>query len=133
MISGVNHITFAVADLERALRFYRDVLGFREVRVWGGGAYLEAGSLWLCLSLDANASGNLDYSHVAFSVPAQQFPALSDRIIESGASLWKPNRSEGESLYFCCPDGHRLELHVGDLRSRLHAMNESPAQCCGAL
>ena len=28
MIAGVNHITFAVCDVERSFAFYRDVMGF---------------------------------------------------------------------------------------------------------
>lgn len=125
MIKGINHITFAVKDLQRSLQFYRDVLGCNVAHVWEQGAYLEAGSTWLCLSSDPQASGSEDYTHVAFDVDQDDFAALSQRITESGATLWKDNRSEGDSLYFCCPDGHRLELHVGSLQSRLRAMGES--------
>lgn len=132
MISGINHITFAVSDLDRSLEFYRDILGCTEVYAWDGGAYLEAGDIWLCLSLDPSAAGNADYTHVAFDVPLARFSELADRIISSGAQLWKQNRSEGDSLYFCCPDGHRLEIHVGDLRSRLRAINERKEAGCGS-
>ncbi|WP_159065009.1 hypothetical protein [Thaumasiovibrio subtropicus] len=34
------------------------------------------------------------------------------------------NRSEGQSLYLLDPDGHKLELHVGDLNSRLAHITE---------
>ncbi|HBP6801995.1 LysR family transcriptional regulator [Pseudomonas aeruginosa] len=40
--------------------------------------------------------------------------------------VWKQNRSEGDSFYFLDPDGHRLEAHVGDLRSRLAACRQAP-------
>ena len=131
MITGINHITFAVADLRHSLPFYRDVLGCKEVMVWGGGAYLEAGDLWICLSIDATANGEAarDYSHVAFSVAEEDFQTLKTRIVESGAKTWKENRSEGESLYFCDPSGHRLEIHIGSLSSRLSAMGEKRAGC----
>ncbi|MEO0437352.1 MAG: VOC family protein [Pseudomonadota bacterium] len=122
MISGINHITFAVSDLDRSLSFYRDVLGTRTVYVWDAGAYLDAGGLWLCLSVEASAHGGSDYTHVAFNVEAAHFPLIRDRVLSSGVKLWKENQSEGESLYFCCPDGHRLELHVGDIDSRLAAI-----------
>lgn len=36
------------------------------------------------------------------------------------------NKSEGQSFYFLGPDGHKLELHVGDLVSRLAQCREKP-------
>ncbi|MEM1153812.1 MAG: fosfomycin resistance glutathione transferase [Pseudomonadota bacterium] len=130
MISGINHITFAVSDLDRSLAFYRDVLGCDEVYRWSGGAYLEAGTLWICLSLDAKATSTSDYTHIAFTVSSEDFEAIAAKITKSGAKRWKDNRSEGESLYFCCPDGHRLEIHVGDLRSRLRAIKDDNRARC---
>lgn len=124
MISGINHITLAVSDLGRSLVFYRDVLGCEQVHVWEGGAYLEAGNTWLCLSPDAGVQPSKDYSHIAFDVEAEKFEALSKKVVASGMDIWKENRSEGESLYFCDPDGQRLEIHVGDLASRLEALKK---------
>ncbi len=125
MIRGLNHITLAVADLERSLAFYRDLLGLRLRAAWPEGAYLEAavpggGGLWLCLSLDPTAAGaeRRDYTHIAFDVTATDFPALAGRVA-AAVPPWKDNRSEGASLYVRDPDGHRVELHVGSLDSRL--------------
>ncbi|RZJ37111.1 MAG: glutathione transferase [Brevundimonas sp.] len=119
-VTGLNHLTFAVSDLERSITFYRDLLGFDQRAIWATGAYLEAGSLWLCLSLDeaARREPRPDYTHAALTVDAAAFETLSARV-RTAATLWKDNRSEGASLYFLDPDGHRLELHVGDLESRL--------------
>ena len=126
-VSGLNHVTLAVRDLPRSLSFYRDVLGFRLRAEWPEGAYLEAGALWLCLSLDAEArtSPHPDYSHIAFDVAAEGFDALSERISRA-AEPWRANRSEGDSLYFLDPDGHKLEIHVGTLASRLAHYAERP-------
>jgi pyridoxamine 5'-phosphate oxidase len=128
MITGINHVTLAVRDLERSFPFYTRVLGLRPLAKWAGGAYLLAGDDWICLSLDshARAGPQPEYTHLAFSVDAPEFAARADAIRASGAAIWKDNRSEGESLYFLDPDGHKLELHAGDLDSRLRALESSP-------
>ena len=127
MIRGLNHLTLAVRDVGRAVAFYRDVLGFHVAKTWPEGAYLTAGPLWLCLSHDpeTRSAPHPDYTHVALDVAAEDFAAVADRITGSQATIWKDNRSEGESLYFLDPDGHKLELHVGTLESRLAAMEAS--------
>ena len=126
-VTGLNHVTFAVRDLARSLSFYRDLLGMTLRAEWPEGAYLEAGALWLCLSSDAKArrEPHPDYTHLAFDVAAQDFEALAARIREH-AALWRQNRSEGASLYFLDPDGHKLELHVGSLASRLAHYRANP-------
>ncbi|XXY27965.1 fosfomycin resistance glutathione transferase [Sorangium sp. So ce233] len=125
-IGGVNHVTLAVRDLDRAVHFYVQVLGGRRRAQWARGAYLELGTLWLCLELDARAARQVDDAHLAFSVDAQGFASLNEAIRLSGARIWKENRSEGASLYFEDPDGHKLEIHVGDLRTRLASCREAP-------
>jgi catechol 2,3-dioxygenase-like lactoylglutathione lyase family enzyme len=45
-------VTFAVADLDRAVKFYVDGLGLVLRRKWARGAYLEAGAFWITLSSD---------------------------------------------------------------------------------
>jgi catechol 2,3-dioxygenase-like lactoylglutathione lyase family enzyme len=126
-IRGINHVTLAVRDLNRSLRFYVNVLGCRLRARWTRGAYLQAGSLWLCLEVDARAgSPALDDSHVAFSVDAADFDPLTRTLCAVAASLWKENRSEGKSLYVLDPDDHKLEIHVGDLQSRLASCRENP-------
>ncbi len=44
---------------------------------------------------------------------------MSQRIIESKAKIFQENISEGDSLYYLDPNGHKLEIHCGDLKSRL--------------
>ncbi len=121
MITGVNHITFGARNLETSFRFYTYVLGLRPVLRWAKGAYLLAGEFWVALILDEEQSRNSDrgYSHVAFSVQPPQFERLSERIKMSGDRIWQQNQSEGPSLYFTDPDGHKLELHASDLSARL--------------
>lgn len=128
MITGLNHMTLSVRDVERAWRFYVDLLGCRPVARWPKGAYLLAGDLWLALVLDDHTrAGPLpEYSHLAFSVPAADFAALAGRIQAAGAVIWQANWTEGESLYFLDPDGHKLEIHASDLKARLCAARQNP-------
>ncbi|MBV8465633.1 MAG: fosfomycin resistance glutathione transferase [Burkholderiales bacterium] len=125
MLTGLNHLTLAVADLERSFRFYVDLLGARPHARWDGGAYLSIGPLWLCLSLDATRqSPSADYTHYAFS--SGNFAADAALLRTAGVQEWKRNISEGNSVYFLDPDGHRLELHDGNLASRLATCRQQP-------
>ena len=128
MITGINHLTLSVRDVDRSFRFYVDTLGLKPLARWRRGAYLLAGDLWLCLTLDerTRSSALPGYSHIAFGVPSPRFDDIAERIRASGATIWQDNRSEGLSLYFLDPDGHKLEIHAGDWRTRLAAMKKDP-------
>ena len=121
VVQGLNHITLAVSDLPRSLAFYTGILGMTAHARWRDGAYLSLGTLWFCLSVDTSNPGR-DYSHIAFSLAAEDFPAMADRLDAYNVRQWKQNRSEGDSLYILDPDGHKLELHAGDLHSRLASL-----------
>lgn len=127
MITGINHITLSVSDLERAFAFYTQILSCKPVARWRRGAYLLAGDLWLCLSLDRQArQGALpEYTHIAFSVAEPDFQKIQRQITDV-ATIWQQNSSEGQSLYFLDPDGHKLEIHVGDLQARIEAVKAQP-------
>jgi len=121
-VTGLNHLTLAVSDLDRSTAFYSELLGF-SVRMRGpSSAYLEAGTLWLALVLDSEVRrGPLpEYSHVAFSVAPPGLPLLADRLTRAGVTQWR-EPDDSDSFYFVDPDGHKLELHTGDLRGRLQA------------
>ncbi len=125
MISGLNHITLGVSQLDRSFDFYVGLLGCQPHARWNSGVYLTAGTVWLCLSLD-HAKPAADYTHIAFSVEDGQFEKSCERLMAAGVTQWKENTSEGQSLYFLDPDGHKLELHVGDLASRRKEVAKLP-------
>lgn len=127
MLTGINHITIAVSDLARSITFYQQQLGMSLKASWPDGAYLSVTGQWLCLSVD-EAKPSKDYSHIAFDIKAADFNEYCERLIANGVQLWKQNKSEGESLYLLDPDGHKLEIHVGDLDSRLLAMKRAAKQ-----
>jgi catechol 2,3-dioxygenase-like lactoylglutathione lyase family enzyme len=133
MVTGLNHLTLAVSDLDRSVAFYSQLLGFC-IRTRGpSSAYLEAGALWLALVADPEVRrGPLpEYSHIALSVKSGELPVLRQKLSQAGAMCWQQPGSI-DSFYFLDPDGHKLELHSGDLRSRLAERkagrdNQSPA------
>ena len=110
-----------VTNLDRSFDFYKNVLGFSPKLRWGEGAYFMSGDLWLVLIVDKHVrkSPHLEYSHIAFNVDENKFSEVSDHIVKSGAKIFKKNSSEGLSLYFLDPDGYKLEVHHGDINSRL--------------
>ncbi|QIA65014.1 fosfomycin resistance glutathione transferase [Vibrio astriarenae] len=123
MISGLNHITIAVSNLERSMSFYRDILGFTARAKWDRGAYLSAGELWFCLSLD-DPCPKTDYTHLAFDIESKEFGSFAKHLISLGVEVWKEHQSEGMSLYILDPDGHKLEIYSGSLETRLEALKE---------
>ena len=128
MLTGLNHITLSVADIERSFGFYVDVLGCRPRARWNSGAYLSIGDLWLCLSLDQATHNAVpdEYTHIAFSVSETDFEVMREHLQQHHARFWKDNISEGDSIYLLDPDHHKLELHVGDLQSRLDSLKLHP-------
>jgi catechol 2,3-dioxygenase-like lactoylglutathione lyase family enzyme len=128
MITGINHITLAVKNLEESFKFYQEILGFKPLAKWKKGAYFLAGDLWFCLIQDENTKESLqkEYTHIAFTVSEQDFEKISDRIKGSQTQIWQDNTSEGASLYFTDPNHHKLEIHVSDLATRIKAAKENP-------
>ena len=124
---GLNHITLAVSELRRSFEFYTETLRMTPRARWKRGAYLSCGELWLCLSVDSPKPA-ADYSHIAFTIRSQELPEWQLRFADADVPLWKDNTSVGTSIYFLDPDGHQLELHAGDLQSRLESIRQEPCE-----
>ena len=121
-ITGLNHITFSVADLDRSLGFYCELLGFSIRLRTPSSAYLEAGTLWLALVVDPKVRGGPlpEYSHTALSVASAELPGMVRKLRDAAVACWQESERD-DSFYFLDPDSHKLELHSGDLRGRLRA------------
>jgi len=134
MITSINHINMAVRDIDVSFRFYKDILGFTPLCKSEGSAYLLAGSpdvpgcLWISLDYDRKKLRQPSpcNTHMAFSVDKKNFEALSKRIRDAGTVIFKENTSPGKSLYFLDPDDHKLEIHVGNWRTRLAEKKSNP-------
>lgn len=136
MITGINHINIAVSDMQRSFLFYRDILGFTPLCKSEGSAYFlvghsdAPGCLWFSLDLDRENIRRPSpcNTHMAFTVSAENFPSIAQRILQSGAPLFKNNTSPGNSLYFLDPDDHKLEIHEGNWRERIEAKKADPGK-----
>jgi len=134
MLEGLNHLTLSVSCLETSFNFYTQTLGCKPLARWKRGAYLLAGDLWLCLSLNrdeaersrSGGSKAADYTHIAFTVSPESLQKFRQNIKQLNLKLWQENTSEGDSLYILDPDDHQLKLHVGNWQSRLFATKQDP-------
>jgi catechol 2,3-dioxygenase-like lactoylglutathione lyase family enzyme len=126
-VSGINHVTLTAASIGDAVAFYCETLGCELIAYWPAGAYLTAGTTWIALvASDEPPSPATDYTHLALDVSPGDFDGLAERIRGSGTRVWQDNWTEGDSLYFEDPTGHRLEIHCSNLAGRLAAARSDP-------
>ena len=118
----IGHVHLKVADLDRALRFYRDVLGFELQQQLGDqAAFLSAGGYHHHIGLNTWESrggsppprGTTGLFHAAIRYPTRK--ALADalrRLGEAGVTLdGASDHGASEALYLRDPDGNGLELY----------------------
>ena len=118
----IGHVHLKVADLERSLAFYRDVLGFEETQRYGNSAvFLSAGgyhhhlalNTWESLNGKPPAPGTTGLYHVALLYPDRA--TLADalrRLQRAGIPLdGAADHGVSEALYLRDPDGNGVELY----------------------
>ena len=118
----IGHVHLKVSDLERAIGFYRDVLGFELTQRYGQeAAFLSAGGYHHHIGLNTWESaggtpppeGTTGLYHVAILYPnrAELADALR-RLMEAGIPLeGASDHGVSEALYFRDPDGNGVELY----------------------
>jgi catechol 2,3-dioxygenase len=118
----IGHVHLKVADLERALGFYRGVLGFELIQRFGNSAaFISAGgyhhhiglNTWESAGGSAPAPGTTGLYHLAIVYPTQA--ALADalqRLMKAGVPLdGAADHGVSEALYLRDPDGNGVELY----------------------
>ena len=118
----IGHVHLKVADLERALGFYRDVLGFAVTQRMGKqAAFLSAGGYHHHIGLNTWESaggrppeaGTTGLYHVAILYPtrAELGDALR-RLVKAGILLdGAADHGVSEALYLRDPDDNGVELY----------------------
>ena len=125
-LTGINHFALNVSNMDRALKFYTEILGFpvlMRTQTQAGLQHVEvdAGNVAIALfempELDLEAAHKTmtedGYLHFAFSAPYDRLETILQALKDSGVEMDGEPRDwgEGVSIYFHDPDGHQLEIH----------------------
>lgn len=125
-IHRLNHAVLFVSDLARSVRFYRDVLGFRQIPMtpdgFTGAAFLQAAGSTndhdLGLFEVGTAAGpslagraTVGLYHLAWEVDTlDELEAIAGRLAGAGALVGMSDHGTTKSLYGKDPDGLEFEI-----------------------
>lgn len=119
----IGHVHLKVSDLDRAVAFYREVLGFelQEPKVGPTAAFLSAGgyhhhvalNIWESRGGTPPPPGHTGLYHVAFLYPDRAtLGAAVARVLEAGVRLeGAADHGVSEAVYLRDPDGNGIELY----------------------
>jgi catechol 2,3-dioxygenase len=117
----IGHVHLRVSDLERSVRFYRDLMGFELVaRLGDEAAFLSAGGYHHHIGLNAWQSaggsppprGTTGLYHFAVNYPERRdLAAALKRLLEAGWSIdGASDHGTHEAIYLHDPDHNGIEL-----------------------
>ena len=113
LVESIHHVSLNVSDTDRALRFYRDVLGMAQLPrpdFTFGGAWLDAGHGHQVHLIEADVPDD-NGQHVAFRV--RDLDSVIADVRSAGHEV-SDARNVGDTAirqaFVHDPDGNRLEL-----------------------
>jgi catechol 2,3-dioxygenase len=120
--TDIGHVHLKVADLDRALAFYRDVLGFELMQRMGDqAAFLSAGGYHHHIGLNTWESqdgsppppGTTGLYHLAVRFPSRAALARAlRRVLDAGIRIdGASDHGVSEAIYLRDPDGNGVELY----------------------
>jgi catechol 2,3-dioxygenase len=118
----IGHVHLTVSDLDRALAFYRDALGFAVTTRYGADAvFLSAGgyhhhiglNTWAGRGAPGPAPGTTGLYHFAILFPDRRALAQAvRRVLDAGYPLeGAADHGVSEAVYLRDPDGNGVELY----------------------
>ena len=134
-LTTVGHIHLTVSDLERALGFYRDLLGFEISARYGDSAvFLSAGGYHHHIGLNTWGGtgaipapyGHTGMYHVAFLYPSRvELAKVLKQLLDAGYPLdGSADHGVSEAVYLRDPDGNGVELYVDRPKSEWKVAND---------
>jgi catechol 2,3-dioxygenase len=118
----IGHVHLKVSDLEKALVFYRDLLGFEVMQYYGNqAAFISAGGYHHHIGLNTWYSKNAPPApvhscglfHTAILYPTRRDLAIAlQRLLEAKYPLTgTADHGVSEAIYLNDPDGNGVELY----------------------
>ncbi|TAK25422.1 MAG: glyoxalase [Chloroflexota bacterium] len=116
----IGHVHLKVADIDRAVAFYRDILGFDLLVNMGSAAFLSAGgyhhhvglNTWESRGGQPPAPGTTGLYHFALNYPTRRDLAIAlKHLIDAGWPIdGASDHTTHEAIYLRDPDGNGIEL-----------------------
>ena len=118
----IGHVHLTVSNLERALRFYRDALGFEVTQRHGSSVvFLSAGgyhhhiglNTWAGEAASPPPAGRTGLYHFAILYPSRRDLARAfKRLFDHGVRIdGASDHGVSEAIYLRDPDGNAIELY----------------------
>ena len=125
-VTGLSELVLEVLDLERAVKFYRDVLGLPLVARRDDRAWLMAGDrtrigLWTPQVGLANGRGGV-HVHYALHLDESSFDAAVTHLADCGCNpevIVFDDDGRGRAVYVHDPDGNVVEFWTWDVAGHL--------------
>jgi catechol 2,3-dioxygenase len=119
--TDIGHVHLKVSDLDRAIAFYRDVLGFElQQRMGDEAAFLSAGgyhhhiglNTWESKGASPPPPGTTGLYHFAIRCPDRRALANAlKRVLDAGIPIGASDHGVSEAIYFQDPDGNGIEIY----------------------
>jgi len=112
--TGVDHVVLHVNDVQRAKKFYTEILGMIAYREDPGQVFLHAGPQGVALFKkegDPPLMAGNDLNHLALNVAVGTYETLKAELERQGVAV-SGRPGDDRCIYFRDPDGHRLQLMV---------------------
>jgi catechol 2,3-dioxygenase len=119
--ADIGHVHLKVADLDRAVAFYTEVLGFEvQARIGDDAAFLSAGGYHHHIGLNTWESkggsppprGTTGLYHFAIRYPTRAALARAVRgVLDASLRIGASDHGVSEAVYLEDPDGNGIELY----------------------